>query len=356
MEEIKILDELLKEERITKEEYEKLYVDVQIRKSVIEEKEKTKKTKKEKKDKKDKEFNTKKEVKLIMKNKISKLKYKEIKEEKIIHKVDKNFETLNIDLKAVAQFIDIEGTKGNTIKIETKYILDDYDKEYMYLVKEDNNINLQFADKVCEESYFSMTIKVPIKILKTYNINAENSSLFIKKLKAENLNCNIKSSDICLDKNEINNVTLDVDDCRLAINKLKNDKFNINLKKSNIKFSDITFEDLLIKGNSSKLKINKIIGDNLNMELDGCNTKVNSPEVYNFNYKSNLSSGSINSILNDNYKINIKDMFSKISYNKKSYENIEYKNGITTLEYKNAKSTKERELNCDIVSSTLKIS
>ncbi len=340
MREQEILDDLLKNNKITKEEYNKLSKDSKSKKeeifidslfgSIKEDINKVTNYISKNIDVKQVSGSIKESIrKEIDKNKIQKLAntnsiyrakaFTPIKEQKIVYKINKNINTFNINIPS--DYVTIIGSNKKYIEITANFVVDDIDCKDILILKQLLNSGEITLDRENYIKYLNSNILImlPHKYIKNINIKCESATYDIKKINLNNIFLNANNSYLKFKNNKINKLYVDMLKCDFRADKISCNNLSVvaDKTKSNIKFCSIK---------NAKLNLN-----NSNFTLRGL-----------FNH------GTIN--------VKLENIFSDFSYDKNKLFIAKKDNNLSYLRYDGNKKADKINLECKIISSILKIS
>ncbi len=350
MKEKEILDDLLKNNKITKDEYNKLLRDL-------------KKNKNSKKDYKEetfvdslfrsiktdidkaatfvsenedifgnfkkvadkiksdiiKESESSKVQKLAKKNLIKQAKnVVPVKEQKIVHKIEKNINTFNINVPS--DYVTIIGTSKKYIEIVAYFVVDNIEiKDILVLKQTDSKAEIALnVEKYAKYLNANITIMLPHKYIKNINIECVNTTYDIGKINLNNMFLKANNSYLKFKNNKINNLHIDMENCDFMANGLSCNNFSV--------VSDKT---------KSNVKLNAMYNVKLNLNNS------------NFILRGIYNKGVIN--------VKLQNLFSNFVYDKTKFIIIKKEENLSYLRCGSNKNLDGINLDCKIVSSMLKI-
>ncbi len=239
-----------------------------------------------------------------------------VKEQKIIHKVDKSIKILTINIPS--DYITIVGTNKKCIEVTGYFVVDDINiKNVLKLKQMTNEIKLEI-EKYIKYTNANVLIMLPSKSLSDINIKTSDTIYDIKKINVNKLFLDSDNSNLKLKNNKVGNIAMNIVSGDLKIDNLTCNNFNVALENSKayVKFKSLK---------NIKLNIN-----NSNITLKGI-----------FNH------GTIN--------MKLEDMFSKFIYDKNKFQIIKKEKNLSYLRCNKNKSVNDINLECKAITSALKI-
>ncbi len=344
MEEKNILEKLLSNNKITKDEYEKLLRDFKLRNqdsndnnlimSILNSmKDDIYKVKKyvfnkeideEKinytyyKVKQDiiKEFDKRKIKKISKKNNLKKYKEIPVREQKILHKINKNINSFNVDI--LSDYVTVIGTKKKELEVTSYFYEENMKKDkVLKLIQSGEKLMLRSEDNI-KGININVIIKIPYNYLKNISITCKDTTYDFSKLDLSKLEIKAFNSYLNIKNNKINSL-------------------DVKIKKVDCRISKFIGSRLNMEANLSKIKIDSKTLKDFKLNLNNCICKI------------------IGVMKKNNINIKIENMFSKISYNKKKFNKVSNDANITYLYRECQQSKCDRNIECKLITSKFKI-